>query len=183
MPPDIPWTPRLQAAAEQLGASLNGAQPLAGDGSDRRFFRLPGSPTVVLLHHPKAPGLGVNENDSYFHLGRHLRAQGAPVPEIYHYCREEGWLLLEDLGDLHLESALEREGREDQKRGPLPAGPGDPGKPATARQGRLRSGLVFRHPGGAPAFFMGAGVRLFRPGFFAGLFGAEGGGGGSGPGF
>ena len=99
MPPDIPWTPRLQAAVEQLGASLNGAQPLAGDGSDRRFFRLPGSPTVVLLHHPKAPGLGVNENDSYFHLGRHLRAQGAPVPEIYHYCREEGWLLLEDLGD------------------------------------------------------------------------------------
>ncbi len=116
MPPDIPWTPRLQAAVEQSGAFLNGAQPLAGDGSDRRFFRLLGSPTVVLLHHPKAPGLGVNENDSYFHLGRHLLAQGAPVPEIYHYCREEGWLLLEDLGDINLESALKREGEDDQKR-------------------------------------------------------------------
>ncbi len=113
---DIPWTPRLQAAVGRLGASLSGAQLLAGDGSDRRFFRLLGSPTVILLHHPNPPGRGVNENDSYFHLGRHLRAQGAPVPEIHDYCREEGWLLLEDLGDISLEAAIKREGREDRVR-------------------------------------------------------------------
>lgn len=106
---DIPWTPRLQAAAAALGASLRGAQPLAGDGSDRHFFRLLGSPTVILLHHPHPPGLKLNENDSYFHLGRHLRKQGAPVPEIYEYCREEGWMLLEDLGDVHLVAAVQRE--------------------------------------------------------------------------
>jgi hypothetical protein len=116
MPPAIPWSPRLQAAVERLGASLNEAQLLAGDGSDRRFFRLLGSPTVVLLHHPKAPGLPVNENDSYFQLGRHLRARGVPVPEIHHYCREEGWLLLEDLGDINLEGAFKRQTREDQRR-------------------------------------------------------------------
>ncbi len=56
--PEIPWSPRLQAAVEKLGASLDGAQPLAGDGSDRRFFRLFGSPTVILLYHPNPPGLG-----------------------------------------------------------------------------------------------------------------------------
>jgi len=106
---DILWTPRLQAAAAGLGASLRGAQPLAGDGSDRRFFRLLGSPTVILLHHPQPPGLKLNENDSYFHLGRHLRRQGVPVPEIYEYCREEGWMLLEDLGDTHLAAATPRE--------------------------------------------------------------------------
>jgi hypothetical protein len=89
----IPWTPRLQAAAGRFNVSLDGAQPLAGDGSDRRFFRLLGSPTLVLLHHPNPPGLGVNENDSYFHLGRHLRARGVPVPEILEYCRDEGWML------------------------------------------------------------------------------------------
>ena len=61
---DILWTPRLQAAAAGLGASLRGGQPLAGDGSDRRFFRLLGSPTVILLHHPQPPGLKLNENDS-----------------------------------------------------------------------------------------------------------------------
>ncbi len=106
----IPWTPRLQAAAGRFNVSLDGAQPLAGDGSDRRFFRLLGSPTLVLLHHPNPPGLGVNENDSYFHLGRHLRARGVPVPEILEYCRDEGWMLLEDLGDINLEAALKRGG-------------------------------------------------------------------------
>ena len=111
---DILWTPRLQAAAAGLGASLQGAQALAGDGSDRRFFRLLGSPTVILLHHPQPTALQVNENDSYFHLGRHLRRQGAPVPEIYEYCREEGWLLLEDLGDIHLAAAVARESGGEQ---------------------------------------------------------------------
>ncbi len=113
---DILWTPRLQAAAAGLGAFLQGAQALAGDGSDRRFFRLLGSPTVVLLHHPQPTALQVNENDSYFHLGRHLRKQGAPVPEIYEYCREEGWLLLEDLGDIHLAAAVARENGGEQLR-------------------------------------------------------------------
>jgi len=102
----IPWTPRLGAAAAERGLSLTGAQPLAGDGSDRRFFRLLGSPTVVLLYHPLPPGGDVNENDSYFQIGRHLRARGAPVPEIYHYCRGEGWMLVEDLGDISLDAVL-----------------------------------------------------------------------------
>lgn len=113
---NILWTPRLQAAVGQLNATLDGAQPLKGDGSDRRFFRLLGSPTLILLHHPNPPGLGVNENDSYFNLGRHLRARGVPVPEIHQYCREEGWLLLEDLGDIDLEAALKRQGGDGQVR-------------------------------------------------------------------
>ncbi len=96
----------LEAAAREHGVSLAGAQPLAGDGSDRAFFRLPGSPTKVLLWHPYAPGREVNENDSYYKIGSHLRAKGVPVPEIYHYCREEGWMLLEDLGDMSLEASL-----------------------------------------------------------------------------
>ena len=102
-------TARLNAAVSARGATLEGAQPLAGDGSDRQFFRLLGSPTVVLLHHPQPPGEAVNENDSYFHIGRHLKAQGAPVPEIYDYCREEGWMLLEDLGDISLEIVVRRQ--------------------------------------------------------------------------
>jgi aminoglycoside/choline kinase family phosphotransferase len=105
-------TLRLKNAVAERGATLDGAQPLAGDGSDRRFFRLLGSPTVVLLFHPRPPGGEVNENDSYYQLGRHLRAQGVPVPEIYTYCREEFWMLLEDLGDISLESAIKRQPQE-----------------------------------------------------------------------
>lgn len=107
-------TKRLDDAAQAQGVSLAGAQPLAGDGSDRRFFRLVGSPTKVLLWYPYAPGGRVNENDSYYRLGSHLRARGAPVPEIYHYCPEEGWMLLEDLGDIHLESVVKGRSGESQ---------------------------------------------------------------------
>ncbi|MHB8066718.1 MAG: aminoglycoside phosphotransferase family protein [Desulfobaccales bacterium] len=113
---DFLITFRLEAAAREQGVSLAGAQPLAGDGSDRRFFRLPGSPTKVLLWHPYAPGREVNENDSYFRIGGHLRAQDVPVPEIFHYCREEGWMILEDLGDMSLEAVLKTQKAETQIR-------------------------------------------------------------------
>jgi aminoglycoside/choline kinase family phosphotransferase len=76
---------------------------LAADGSDRQFYRLKrwrGS--RICLYHPHPPGDPVTENDSYYHIGRHLRNQGVPVPEIFTYCREEGWFLLEDLGDRSL---------------------------------------------------------------------------------
>ncbi|MEW6658614.1 MAG: phosphotransferase [Thermodesulfobacteriota bacterium] len=109
-------TRRLDIAVGEQGVSLAGAQPLAGDGSDRSFFRLPGSPTKVLLWHPYAPGREVNENDSYFQIGRHLQGQGTPVPEIYHYCREEGWMLLEDLGDVSLEMVLKTQTADTQIR-------------------------------------------------------------------
>ena len=96
------WTARLAAAAQVRGLSLTSPQPLAGDGSDRRFYRLLGSPTAVLLFHPNPPGGKVNENDSYYRIGQHLKAKGVPVPEIYTYCAEEGWMLTEDLEDMSL---------------------------------------------------------------------------------
>jgi N-acetylmuramate 1-kinase len=102
------WTARLAAAAQARGLSLTAPQPLAGDGSDRRFYRLLGSPTAVLLVHPNPPGGEVNENDSYYWIGRHLRAKGVPVPEIYNYCAEEGWMLTEDLGDISLEAVIQQ---------------------------------------------------------------------------
>ncbi|MBM4284132.1 MAG: aminoglycoside phosphotransferase [Deltaproteobacteria bacterium] len=103
---DLPAGPRLRAAAAHFGADLNRVRPLAGDGSERRFYRLEGAPSLVLLWHPHPPGGAVNENDSYVLIGRHLRRRGLPAPEIYEYSREEGWALLEDLGNLSLEEAL-----------------------------------------------------------------------------
>jgi aminoglycoside/choline kinase family phosphotransferase len=114
--PDFIITKRLEDAATAHGVSLAGAQPLAGDGSDRRFFRLPGSPTRVLLWHPYAPGKEITENDSYFRIGRHLRGKGVPVPEIFNYCPEEGWMLLEDLGDISLEEFLKSQRADTQVR-------------------------------------------------------------------
>ncbi len=103
---EIPQSSRLEAEVRARGASLAEALPLAGDGSDRLFFRLPGEPTLVLLYHPQPLGREVTENDSYFLIGRHLRARGVPVPEIYVHCREENWMLTEDVGELSLAEAV-----------------------------------------------------------------------------
>jgi aminoglycoside/choline kinase family phosphotransferase len=103
---EIPKSARLEAEARARGVNLAEARPLAGDGSDRLFFRLPGEPPLVLLYHPQPPGREVTENDSYFLIGRHLKARGVPVPEIYVPCRQEHWMLIEDVGDLSLAEAV-----------------------------------------------------------------------------
>ena len=107
MIPELLQSSRLADEVRVRGASLAEVQPLAGDGSDRRFFRLPGEPSLILLCHPQPPGREVTENDSYFLIGRHLKSRGVPVPEMYCYYRPEGWMLLEDVGDLSLAAEVE----------------------------------------------------------------------------
>ncbi|MGQ9920977.1 MAG: aminoglycoside phosphotransferase family protein [Desulfobacca sp.] len=84
-------------------------ESIAADGSNRRFFRLRrGNASCICLYHPQPPGSPVTENDSYALIGRHLWQLGLPVPEIYTYCREEGWFLVQDLGDTSLQEAVRR---------------------------------------------------------------------------
>jgi len=106
MKPILPQSSLLAQETKARSVSLAQAQPLAGDGSDRRFFRLPGEPSLVLLYHFQPPAREVTENDSYFSIGAHLKARGVPVPEIHVYCRQEGWMLLEDVGDLNLATVV-----------------------------------------------------------------------------
>ena len=70
---------------------------------------------MILLHQPNPPGLGVNETIPTSTWAG-ICCQGAPVPEIYDYGRGEGWLLLEDLGDISLEAAIKK-GRPGRPRG------------------------------------------------------------------
>jgi hypothetical protein len=79
------------------------ATPLEG-GSDRSFARIrAGGRSAVLLS--QAPG---REVDSFIDVGRFLRRSGVDVPEIYAFDRERGFVLMEDVGDLHLEDELAR---------------------------------------------------------------------------
>jgi N-acetylmuramate 1-kinase len=107
---ELSLPPQLRQAILVWGAGKVDLQPIAADGSDRRFYRLrrPGDSLICLLH-PHPPGNPVTENDSYYFIGRHLRRQGAPVPEMYAHCREEGWFLLEDLGDRSLYEQYRRQ--------------------------------------------------------------------------
>ena len=92
--------------AEKLGTWPSSIEPLASDGSTRKFFRVwIGSRTLVVMENPGQP----MENDSYWNIGRHLRASGVPVPELYHYDREQGRILLQDLGERRLQDEVSRE--------------------------------------------------------------------------
>jgi aminoglycoside/choline kinase family phosphotransferase len=79
--------------------------PLAGDASDRSFYRLglPGLSPLVAMVHPEPFHL---EDLPYFAVGRFLKEIGAPVPEIIGSYPGEGVLLLQDLGDETLMEAL-----------------------------------------------------------------------------
>lgn len=72
--------------------------PLAGDASNRRYERLTGDSgeTVVLMDAPPEKGEDVRP---FIHVARYLRDQGLSAPEILAEDVEQGFLLLEDLGD------------------------------------------------------------------------------------
>ena len=87
--------------------------PLAGDGSDRKWFRLAHDDTtyVVADHGIDALGMGQTppsprEIDAFIHIGTHLYEQQIPVPKILGYDLFSGLVILEDLGDLHLQKII-----------------------------------------------------------------------------
>jgi len=80
-----------------------GVEPIAGDASTRRFFRLRlADRTVVLMDY----GSPFEEQTDDVRLHRVFRDAGLPVAEILAVAPEPGCLVLEDLGDRSLESAL-----------------------------------------------------------------------------
>lgn len=85
--------------------------PLYGDASTRVFYRVKGAGRpAVLLVNPSPPAnqaSRVNENDTYVYLAG-LLAEAAPgsPPEIYGYNRAAGLILMEDVGDRHLQTEV-----------------------------------------------------------------------------
>ncbi|MFP4158284.1 MAG: sugar phosphate nucleotidyltransferase [Desulfobacterales bacterium] len=82
-------------------------QQLAGDGSDRRWFRLGArGKTLVMADHGIQSDRGISEFDSFVAIGSHLYKQGIPVPKIHLHDRFSGLVFIEDLGDISLQSAV-----------------------------------------------------------------------------
>jgi aminoglycoside/choline kinase family phosphotransferase/choline kinase len=80
---------------------------LAGDGSDRRWFRLQrNDQTLILVDHGIRSHAGRREVDAFIDIGKHLHAKGVSVPRIEAYDRFSGLVLLQDLGDRHLQTAV-----------------------------------------------------------------------------
>jgi N-acetylmuramate 1-kinase len=89
--------------------------PLLGDASDRRYYRLLfASPvddiaSVVLMRLARPHTEG---ELPFVNVQRYLAMKGIPVPRIFCDDAAHGFVLLEDLGDITLEAALQDATRE-----------------------------------------------------------------------
>ena len=80
---------------------------LAGDGSDRIWYRVSHqNKSFIVGDH----GICLPDTEplmqlySFVHIGRHLFSKGIPVPRILNYDILSGMVIMEDLGDVHLET-------------------------------------------------------------------------------
>ena len=98
---------------------------LAGDGSDRKWFRCrSGKATAIAADHgihgqnmSQAAEMGsVTEMDSFVKIGSHLFSRGIPVPQIKAHDRFSGIVLLEDLGNTHLQDIVRAASSRDIKK-------------------------------------------------------------------
>jgi len=92
--------PRLEKARAwlcELGADPQAEMHnVAGDASFRRYFRVQVQGASRILMDAPPPGEDVGP---FLDIDRRLRDAGLHAPDIYHADRNNGFLLLEDLGD------------------------------------------------------------------------------------
>ncbi|WP_222711569.1 aminoglycoside phosphotransferase family protein [Parahaliea aestuarii] len=87
----LPWA----AAAWGRDAGVCTLAPVAGDASNRRYFRLAaGRASVIVLEAPPA----TEKNAAFISVLQLLAGQGVRVPALLAVELERGYLLLEDLG-------------------------------------------------------------------------------------
>lgn len=118
-PPDSTRIAQTLATQLPFCGELAGLSPLAGDASNRRYFRiaLKGSPSALILMQLADPE-GFKKSEEavsgasaqiaelpFTNVLTHLQRTGVTVPQLHYYDREAGLLYLEDFGDLTLADA------------------------------------------------------------------------------
>jgi aminoglycoside/choline kinase family phosphotransferase/dTDP-glucose pyrophosphorylase len=108
-----------QAAIEMLTQTIAQepliSNPIQGDGSDRRWYRMVGSNRSFILadhgirqsainNQPRQKEPCQNEVDAFIDIGSHLKKRGVNVPTIMGSNRFAGLVLLEDLGTENLQT-------------------------------------------------------------------------------
>lgn len=141
-----------QAFLQRAGWGAGQGEHLAGDASDRSYARVHlGARRAVLMDSP--PG-GVDDIRAFVTMDRHLRRLGLAAPAILAEDLENGFLLLEDLGDdLYARLLTAAPGREGEIYAAavdvlthLQAFPAPDGLPdLTAPEWAAAAGLVLEH--------------------------------------
>lgn len=93
---------------KKLYCTYTGHEPeaieeLPSSGSNRRYFRLTGTPTLIGVS-----GTSLEENQAFLYMADHFRKKGLPVPQVVAKSDNDAFYLQEDLGDTLLFKAIEK---------------------------------------------------------------------------
>ena len=93
----------LQLYAEYTGQEADSITEVPSSGSNRRYFRLLGNPTLIGVS-----GTSVEENRAFLYMAQHFKKKGLPVPTVYYRSADDRFYLQEDLGNTLLFDAIEK---------------------------------------------------------------------------
>jgi hypothetical protein len=93
-------------AAQSWPVEPEQIRPLAGDGSDRRFYRIGGARRAVAVLPSRTHPQAMAEARATYTIGCHLADRGVPVPQVLGHDRQNRIVLFEDVGDTHLHSLV-----------------------------------------------------------------------------
>ncbi|MCX5876034.1 MAG: phosphotransferase [Deltaproteobacteria bacterium] len=98
-------------AAQGLPPEIQVADRMAGDGSDRQFYRFAvGGLSLLAVLPSGTQAQGMAEARAANAIGRHFFSHGVPVPRIYGFAEDCGLILCEDLGDTKLHDLVLQNG-------------------------------------------------------------------------
>ena len=86
-----------------VGCNPQSVEEMPSSGSNRRYFRLLGNPTLIGVS-----GESLEENRAFLYMAEHFKQKGLPVPAIYARSENGMFYLQEDLGDTLLFNAIEK---------------------------------------------------------------------------
>lgn len=86
-----------------VGCEPQSIEEMPSSGSNRRYFRLLGNPTLIGVS-----GESLEENRAFLYMAEHFKQKGLPVPAIYARSENGMFYLQEDLGDTLLFNAIEK---------------------------------------------------------------------------
>lgn len=110
----FPVKQKIESASSGLENKMRGIRHcpfqydrLCGDGSDRKWYRITHAQhSMIMVDHGIRQSGDNLEVDALIRIGHHLRGRGCAVPEIYCHDAFAGIVVLEDLGDIHLQTVV-----------------------------------------------------------------------------
>lgn len=90
---------------DYVGRAPDECVPLAGAGSNRRYYRLSGTMSMI-----GTIGDDIRENEAFMYLSNHFVEKGFPVPRVYGVSDDGAAYIQDDFGDTSLFDLIQRDG-------------------------------------------------------------------------